>query len=78
MALVFEHRFDLVVQLRCVLVAMRGDGMLHRRIEHFLFSAGNFQRAIFLARMISAIDGFSIRHIRVNSSLALLQVSQIF
>jgi hypothetical protein len=43
-----------------------------------LFSAGNFQRAIFLARMISAIDGFSIRHIRVNSSLALLQVSQIF
>jgi len=30
--------------------------MLHRCIEHFFFRSGNFQRAIFFARMIPAID----------------------
>jgi hypothetical protein len=34
--------------------------MLHRRVEDFFFRAGNLERAIFFARVISAIDGFSL------------------
>jgi hypothetical protein len=37
--------------------------MLHRCFEHLLLSSGNFEGAIFLARIISAIDRFSIRHV---------------
>jgi len=55
-ALIFEHRLDLLAQFRRVLVSVRRDGMLHRRIEHLLFRAGDFERAIFLARIISAVD----------------------
>src|SRR5258707_7092743 len=64
-SLVFEHRFDLLAQFRCILVAVRRDRMLYRCIEHFPFCTRNFQRAIFLTRMISAIDRFSIRHVNL-------------
>jgi hypothetical protein len=37
-----KHGLQLVPQLRGIFVAMRGHGMLYRRIEHFLFLAGNF------------------------------------
>ena len=42
---------------------MRRDCMLRRGIQHFLLSSRNFEGAIFLTRIISAIDRFSIRHI---------------
>ena len=35
--------------------------MLHRRVEDFFFRAGNLERAILFARVIPAIDGFSLR-----------------
>jgi hypothetical protein len=54
--LVLEHRFDLLAQFRRVLMPVRGDGMLHRFVEDFCFRTGYFERAIFLARIISAID----------------------
>ena len=50
---------QLVPQLRGIFMAMCGHGMLDRRIEHFLFLAGNFQAAVLLARIISAVDRFS-------------------
>jgi hypothetical protein len=34
--------------------------MLHRRVELLFFPAGNFQRAILFARIMPAIDGFSL------------------
>ena len=34
--------------------------MLHRCVEHFFFRAGNLERAILFARVIPAIDGFSL------------------
>jgi hypothetical protein len=34
--------------------------MKHRRIEHFFFRAGNLERAIVFARVVPAIDGFSL------------------
>ena len=50
----------LLSQLRRVLVPVNGSGMLHRRVEDFFFRAGNFERAILFARVIPAIDGFSL------------------
>ena len=38
-------------------------GFTTDRIENFFLPAGDFQRAVFLARIISAIDRFSILHI---------------
>ena len=43
-------------------MSVAGHGVLRRSIQYFFFRAGNFQRAIFLTRIISAIDRFSIRH----------------
>ena len=60
-AFVLEHRPYLLAQLRRVRVAVNGGGMLHRCLEHFFFRAGDFQRAILFARVIPAIDGFSLR-----------------
>src|SRR5213080_1822228 len=57
---VFEHRLDLIAKLRTIRMPMRRNSMLHRGIEHFFFRAGHFQRAIFLARVISAINRFSL------------------
>ena len=54
-----KHGLQLVPQFRGIFVAMRGHGMLNRRIEHFLFLAGNFQCAVLLARIISAVDRLS-------------------
>jgi len=34
--------------------------MLHRRVEDFFFRAGNLERAILFARVIPAIDRFSL------------------
>lgn len=53
------------LQLRGTFVTMRGNRMLHRRIEHFLFRARDFQCAILLARVIRAIDRFS--HDRISN-----------
>src|SRR5206468_1612698 len=39
------------------------NGMLHRCVEHLLLSSGNLERAIFLTRIISAIDRFSIHYV---------------
>ena len=36
--------------------------MLHRCVEHLLLSSGNSEGAIFLTRIISAIDRFSIHY----------------
>jgi hypothetical protein len=58
---VFKHRANLVAQFRRVLVPMDRHGMLYRRVEHLFFRARNFQRAILFARVIPAIDGFSLR-----------------
>ena len=60
--LVLEHRLDLFPQFRRVLVPVNGGRMLRRRVEHFFFGAGNFERAMLFARVIPAIDGFSLRH----------------
>ena len=54
--LVFEHRFELLAQFGRVFVPMRGNRMLHRRLEHFIVGARNFERAILLTRVIPAID----------------------
>jgi hypothetical protein len=62
-AFVLEHLLDLVAQLRRVLVPVNGDGMQHRCVEHFFFRTGDFQGAIVFARVIPAIDGFSLPHI---------------
>src|SRR5438034_4584920 len=56
----FEHRFNLLAQFRRLFVSMRGDRMLHRCVKDFLFGTGNFERAILLTRIISAIDRFSL------------------
>src|SRR5947207_15613509 len=37
--------------------------MVHRCFEHLLLSSGNFEGALFLTRIISSIDRFSIRHV---------------
>ena len=58
-ALVFEHRLDLIAQLGRILVPVRGNSMLHGRIQHFFFRSGDFQRAVLLTRIIPAIDRFS-------------------
>src|SRR5438093_1883895 len=57
---VFEHRLDLIAKLRTIRMPMRRNSMLHRGIENFFFPAGHFQRAIFLARVIPAINRFSL------------------
>src|SRR5207248_1603250 len=54
--LVFEHRFDLLAQFRRILMSVCGDCMSDCRVEHLLLRSGDFERAIFLARMIPAID----------------------
>src|SRR5258708_14787348 len=59
-AFVLEHRLYLLAQLRRVLVPVNGSGMMHRRLEHFFFRAGNLERAILFARVIPAIDGISL------------------
>src|SRR5947208_10049372 len=59
-ALVFEHRLDLLAQLRRVLMPVGRDRMLHGSIENFFFRARNFQRAVFLTRVIPAIDRLSL------------------
>jgi hypothetical protein len=57
--LFLKHGLQLVPQLRGIFVTMRGNRMLHRCIEHFLFRARDFQCALLLARVIPAIDRFS-------------------
>src|SRR6266478_9930732 len=57
---VFEHRLDLIAQFHGIPVPVRRHGMLHRRIEHFLFRAGNFYRAVFVTWIIPAINRFSV------------------
>src|SRR4029077_16779128 len=47
--------------------------MLHRCFEHLLLSSGNFEGAIFLTRIISAIDRFSIRHVSLLFFLVFLR-----
>jgi len=37
-------------------MAVCGDGMLHRSFENFFFRSGNFERAVFLTWMFSAVD----------------------
>src|SRR6266545_5502753 len=59
--LVFEHRFDLLAQFRRILMPVCGDCMPDCRVEHLLLCSGDFERAIFLTRIISAIDRFSFR-----------------
>src|SRR5256886_13142388 len=59
---VFEHRFELLAQFFWIFVTVRGDRVLHRGVEHFLFGARYFQRATFLARIIPAIDRFPLWH----------------
>jgi len=70
---VLEHLLDLLAQFRRVLVPVNESGMLHRGVEHFLFGAGNLERAILFARVIPAIDGFSLcGHWRPEFSSTLL------
>jgi hypothetical protein len=57
--LFLKHGLQLVPQLGRIFVTMRGNRMLHRLIEYFLFRARNFQCAVLLARVIPAIDRFS-------------------
>jgi hypothetical protein len=59
-AFVFEHRLDLLAQLGRILVPVHRSRMLHGRVEHFFFSARNFQGAILITRIIATIDRFSI------------------
>src|ERR1017187_5094980 len=63
--LFLKHGFQLVPQLGGIFVPMRGNRMLRRLIEYFLFRARNFQYAVLLARVIPAIDRFS--HNRISS-----------
>src|SRR2546423_4796988 len=44
-------------------MAMASDRVIHGLVQHFLFRAFEFQRAATLARVLAAIDRFSIRHI---------------
>src|SRR5438105_9792302 len=70
--LVFEHRFDLLAQFRRILMPVCGDRMPDCRVEHLLLRSGDFERAIFLARMMPAIDGFSLScHCNLQVSLTL-------
>src|SRR5437899_3199633 len=59
---VFEHRFEMLAQLFWVVVTVRRDGVLHCGVEHFRFGARNLQSAALLARIIPAIDRFTLCH----------------
>src|SRR5438128_1865602 len=56
----FQRGLDLLAQFRCVLVPVRRGRMLHCGVEDFLLRSRNFQRTVFFARIISAIDRFSL------------------
>ena len=60
-AFALEHRPHLLAQLRSLFVPMSGSGMLHGRVEHLVFRAGNLERTIIVAGVIPAIDVFSLR-----------------
>src|SRR5580704_5323817 len=56
-----EQHPQLIAQLRCVGVAVYGDGVSRRRIQHLRFRAGDLERAAVLTRIQPAVDGFAIR-----------------
>src|SRR3990172_2816293 len=60
--LVFEHRPDLLTELRRLLVSVRVHRMPNRDREHLLFRAGDRERALLLARELAAIRHFSRCH----------------
>lgn len=59
---VFQHGLQLVAQFQRTFVAVCRDRVLHGGFKHFLFGAGDLERAILLTRVISTINRFSLCH----------------
>ena len=53
---VFEHLPELLAKLGRVLVSMHVGGVQHGRAHYLVFLSGDGQRALLVARVVSAVD----------------------